>query len=127
MLNSLVLHTRCIMQMCTDSPSSCLAVTICKPLCTSNGPRKTSCSAFANRNLTLSGLSWHDKDLGRELMLCFAVGGVQEDTIRPHKALQVLVAHEMLAKAHVAAVYVLPAIRQLEQKLYSSCSVFSQI
>ena len=48
--------------------------------------------------------------LGRELVLGFAVGGVQEDSVRPHKALQVLVAHEMLAEAHVPAVDVLSPV-----------------
>ena len=61
--------------------------------------------------------------LGWELVLCFAVGGVQENSIRPHKALQVLIAHEVLPKAHVAAMYVLATIRQPEEKLHSSCRI----
>ena len=49
--------------------------------------------------------------LGRELMLCLAVCGVQEHPISPHKTLQVLITHEMIPKAHVAAVDEFSAIR----------------
>jgi len=44
-------------------------------------------------------------------MLCLTVCGVQEHPVSPHKALQVLIAHEMIPKAHVAAVDKLSAIR----------------
>ena len=54
-------------------------------------------------------------------MLCFAVSCIQIDPISSDKALQVLIIHEVLAKPHVTAVDVLPAIWKPEKELDGSC------
>ena len=59
--------------------------------------------------------------LGRELVLCFAVCCIQEDPISSNEALEVLVVHQVIAKAHVTTVNVLPAIWKLEKELDGSC------
>lgn len=80
------------------------------------------------RTATLQGSDWVElrvkqeaRYLGRELVLCFAVCCIQIDPISSDKALQVLVVHEVLAKSHVTAVDVLPAVWKLEKELDGSC------
>ena len=55
-------------------------------------------------------------------MLCFAICSIQKHCISSDKALQVLIAHQVIPKAHVPTVNELPAIRQPEKELHGSCS-----
>ena len=55
------------------------------------------------------------------MVLRFAVCCIQEDPVSSNEALQVLVIHQVLAKAHVTTMNVFPAIWKLEKKLDGSC------